>query len=946
MMGSRHAHAFVVAASLVASIALAGEQAPDSAASQPEQLQEVTVTGSRVITNGNDSPTPVTVVSVEQLFQVQPTTLSDALNELPQLQGSQTSATSGTGIRNGSAAYLTLRNAGDNHTLVLYDGHRVQPTTSQESHASDVDINVIPQMLIQRVDIVTGGASAVYGSDAVTGVVNFITDTHFNGIKFNTSGGESTYSDDRTFNAGVAVGTNVLDGRGHFEASYEFRHDPGIFNRLTRPLFANPPGYTGVGNAPSPFIRAYNIRTSNSSFGGLITSGPLSGLNFTQNGVVAPFQHGTPTGVTNSEVGGDGTWQEESSLKASLDFHQLFGRFDYDITDSTHGYAQFAGTLTHNTNISNLSVLSVPIGYNNAFLSSIQQPYQGLLAAQAAKTPTGSFNFSKSPLDYPQLIDSYTKYYMALAGLDGALGSYKWSIGLEHSESNVNARNDYNINVGHLLAATNAVNSGGQIVCNAALTNPNYANCVPINLFGPTSESAAALNYVTGVTQSLAHSTLNDVSASLTGAPVSTWAGPANMALSGEWRDLVYHLTSPTTPGDLVDCTGIQFGCTQGTTTMWLNNTLFNRSPVEQKVGEVAYEADVPLVKDKSFFKAFSINAAARYTHYDTSGSVWTWKLGADWHVSDEWTLRATRSRDIRAPNLNDLYNPPQPNNRSVNDLHTNTTNQTLSISIPNPTLVPEVAYTSTAGFVWAPSFIPQFSFTVDAYRIQIHNAINVVSGTTTQVQQACEASGGTSPLCALFVRPFPFSNTTPANFPTAIYGQPLNIAGLDTYGADFEINYAARVFDRRLSLRSLVTWQPHLIYDNGPAGVIDAADAASAPVGTGANLTTPSVKFTIIGRYDLTDAFNVAVLERWRRSMRVNATTSQIYAQPRIPSIAYTNLTLSYKIDTSFGALKGESEMYLNIDNLFNKFPDSTNIAGGDDQVGRFYLVGFRFRT
>jgi iron complex outermembrane receptor protein len=929
-------------AALSASVAHAQADSAEAPAGRAElSAADIVVTGSRVTTGAN-SPIPLTVASVEQLQSVQPTSLSDQVNILPQLQGSQTQSTSGTGIRNGSAAYLTLRNAGDNHTLVLWDGQRVQPTTSQESHASDVDINVIPQMLIKRVDIVTGGVSAVYGSDAVTGVVNFVTDTNFNGFKAQASRGISTYGDGAQWNAGAAFGTRFLDGKAHFEVSYEHRDDAGILDHMARDYAARALGSAGNGTT-IPFTRAANLRSSNQSFNGLITNGTLSGLQFAQNGVLAPFQAGTATGVTNQQIGGDGAWNNLSSLKSSMKFDQVFARFDYDFSETLKFYTQFAGTIVSNANISSVSNITLKIANSNPFVKALAAGNPTYAATINALSPTGNFGFTKALDEIPQEIDTRTKFYMAVAGLSGKVGTFDWNVNYQHSDSKVRVRNVGNIDLAHLYAAADAVTSGGSTVCGASLTNAAYANCVPVNLFGPTSMSVQARQYVTGVTGSDSDSVFNDVSGSVTGTPFETWAGPVKMALSGEWRKVVYQLASLSTPGDLIDCTGIStLNCTQGTTTRWLNNTLYNRSPVHQEVAEAAYEVDVPLIRDKPFFQSFNVNGAARYTHYNSSGGVWTWKVGADWHMNDDITLRGTLSRDIRAPNLNELYNPDQPNNSAQRfDLHTNTQKIGLVITQSNPNLVPEKASTYTLGVVLRPSFLPRFTFSADYYHIKINDAIIAISGVSTQVQQACEASGGASPLCALMIRPLAFSDTTSANFPTAFLSRFLNIASIKTQGVDFEAGYQTNLFQRPLALRALVAWQPQLVYDSGPSGAADIAGTAGGQIGYGNSSASPRWKATGIFSYKPTDNFTVTVLERWRSQMYPNANRSLIYVQNKIPAIAYTNLNLAWNVPHA----NGNFEFYVNVQNLFNKFLPDVAPVTGDDPYGRYFTAGVRMK-
>ena len=504
----------------------------------------------------------------------------------------------------------------------------------------------------------------------------------------------------------------------------------------------------------------------------------------------------------------------------------------------------------------------------------------------------------------------------------------------------------------------------GQVVCNAALVNPAvYGGCVPLNVFGPTSESQEAINYVVRRTGFTAHYKMDDVSGSITGAPISTWAGPVQMALSGEYRKLEFDLQSDAVPTDRIDCNGIQFNCTLTgglTPTRWASNVQANRSPVNQGIGEIAYEFDAPLLKDKPFVQSLNLNGAFRYTKYkneDSSRSISTeftaptWKVGLDWHINDQITVRATRSRDIRAPNLNDLFASDLVNPAGFVDIHTgNVSGLTNFVTQSNPNLQPEKADTSTAGVVLRPEFLPGFSLSIDAYRITINDAIFTVQGQNVQVQNLCEASGGTSPFCALILRPLPFSNRTAANYPTATIGTPLNIASIDTYGADVEANYASNVFDRAYSLRGLLSYQPHIRYDQGPSGIIDMGNAAS---GTGQ--PAPSVKVTVQGNIELPFNLKLQVQERWRSSMIRSGIHTQVYSDPRVPSIAYTDFTLTYGVKGDLG----NTDLFFNVKNAFNEQPvpvantgGASSVPGlfggyaqGDDPVGRYYMVGVRFR-
>src|SRR5258706_2984436 len=215
---------------LIFGTAIAQTPANNAAADAKDELTEVVVTSSRVITNGNNSPTPVTIVTSEQLLQNNPSNVQEAVLALPVFGGNQNgpSRTPGNANQNAAVHNLNLRNFGITRTLVLFDGRRVPPT----SPVGEVDADLVPSMLLQRVDIVTGGASAVYGSDAITGVVNFITDRKYNGLKVDAQVGRSQRGDGDEQRIGIAGGMELFDGRGHIEGSYEYYNSPGI---LTRP---------------------------------------------------------------------------------------------------------------------------------------------------------------------------------------------------------------------------------------------------------------------------------------------------------------------------------------------------------------------------------------------------------------------------------------------------------------------------------------------------------------------------------------------------------------------------------------------------------------------------------------------------------------------------------------------------------------------------------------
>jgi outer membrane receptor protein involved in Fe transport len=928
-------------------------------------LEEVVVTGSRVIINGNDSPTPITVVTTEDLTTVHPGNIAEALNDMPVFSGSRgMNSNTGTSGAAGSPATSTnagnvvnLRQMGLLRTLVLYDGHRAAPSTPD----GFVDLDTIPQLLLKRVDVVTGGVSAVYGSDAISGVVNFVTDTKFEGIKGNLQAGRSTYNDADTVEGGIAFGTSLFDGRGHVMGSFESRDASPIDSKFDRPWGRNVYTLQGQGTASSPYYQATGARQFNATFGGRVngatnlTANPLYDKQFTSGGYLVPFAHGTQTGTAGGqyELGGDGGYYN-GQLRAELDMNQLYGRFDFDFTDDLHSYFTVTDTLNHSVAKGiNYNSTSLVINRDNAFLLPAYQ-------AQMAAANQTSLSFGKIFTDIPRgEVETYAKQYMINTGLDGSFGGgYRWEVSYTHARSKFEVRQNVAIDQGRLFAALDSVVSNGVPVCRASLTNAAYAGCVPLNPFGVNSESQAAIDYVVGEVGWQTELGMDDVSATLTGAPFSTWAGPINSALSTEWRRLSYEIDSNNLPSARANCAGITGNCNANTQTYTVptgSSSVANVPEVSTTIGEAAIEFGVPLLKDAPFAKALDLNTAYRFAHYDRAGNARTWKVGLTWDPVDWLTVRATRSRDFRAPSLDENFRALAVsfNSGFADTLAGSQVPQPQNVRTENggnPDLKSEVGDTLTYGVVVRPT--DNFDFAVDAFHIKVRDAIFLIQGNTPDYQNVCYASGGSSPYCQLIGRGLgSYTDTSAANAVTLWKQTFINLAEIETWGADIEANYRTRIGTQPLSLRLLTTYQPHLIYRQ--PGVPDY-EYAGVSFGTNGLQANPRWRATGFITYQPTDSFTVNVMERWRSSLpRYHANPQTVQLGSGVKSVAYTNLTLTY----SPALESGKVDVFVNVQNLLNKDPPQAGFWGnpnpgqfgefafGDDVIGRYYTAGARFR-
>ena len=976
-------YAMMLCASVSAlSLSLASQANAQSAQPDQNDLSEVVVTGSRIVRNGNNAPTPVTVATTEEMALLTPTNLPDALNKLPAFSGSRNSGTTGASGNPNTGNYLNLRAFGTTRVLILLDGQRVPPTHFDGS----VNIDTLPQMLVQRVDVVTGGASAVYGSDAVTGVVNFILDKHFVGLKGEAQGGVSQQNDDGSWKVGAAYGASVLDGRGHFIASAAHFQRKGIPSKFDRPYGEHAYQEAGTGTAANPFHIIDNGRISSVSFGGLILQGPnptagslqagtlpgtlptaLRSMQFLPDGSIAPFNAGTPSGNANLASGGDGGWLRGNAITASQNNNQLFARFEYEFTPDVTGFVQ--GTWAASRNAYHGQNLSRTVGSSNginvyscnAFLPASVQ--SALTAGNVAWFGLGRY---EDEFGNAILIDALNTTEAAVAGLNGKLGTWNWETYYSYGEGRIHARQPNNIYNPNYYAAIDAVkDASGNIVCRVTLTNPSaYPGCVPMNIFGAGRPSAASIAYVLRTSEWQAVSTQQDFAANISGSPFNTWAGEVQVAGGIEYRSLDLVETSNSDPNEPFNKTGWDKqtdlrGPFTAATQNWTRGALAPTAG-SMKVKEANVEAILPLLNNAPFAKNLELNGAYRYTKYDRTGlgvstgvSAKTWKLGVNWRPLNDLRFRATRSDDIRAPSLIELFAGKSAGTTGFTDLHTGFAGFTANSSQGNPNLVPEVAHTTTVGGVWTPSFLSGFSASVDYYKIEIANAIASVGGNTTAAQNICEASGGTSPLCALYIRPLPFSNTTPANYPTLILSQNVNIAETSTHGVDVELGYRSMLqsLPGAVDLRLLYSYQPELLQKTLPnATVINLAGAAS--IGPG-SVAPQKKRLTLSASYAL-EPFTVNAQVRYLSSLRPNGDPTLVYSDPDIPAITYVDLGATLDVKT-WGH---SSTLFLTVQNAFDKDPPlyaSAAFTGnpgfyypvptGYDLVGRYFTMGLRFK-
>ncbi|PTQ07886.1 hypothetical protein CLG96_16925 [Sphingomonas oleivorans] len=812
---------------------------------RPAPLDEITVTGTRIARDGFDSPTPVSVISDKELRAEAPANVADFVNTLPSVRGSSTAANSSGALSSGLAgiASINLRALGASRTLVLFDGQR-----SVASAATGVvDVNTFPQALIQRVEVVTGGASSAYGSDAVSGVVNFILDRDYTGIKAEYEYGETSYGDNPNHKASLTYGTPFAGGRGHILLSGEYFTQDGV-HTIDRAwndagfFQIDNPAYTPTNGQPARLVQA-GIGPGQFTPGGLISTGPFRGTYF---GTINPSTGQASVnqlafGPTNGQwmVGGDYRITREghlgsNSLVPDEDRASLFGRLSFDITDNIELFGQIAYSRYEGLSYyQQTPSTGVVIRTDNAYLPTSFRT--SIAAYNAANDPDiTSISIGTSNAGIPAAgSDNVREVERYVAGANGGFGlvgaEWKWDAYYQKGVASLNERLINTWNNARVSLATDAVvnPATGQIVCRSTLTDPANG-CVPLNRIGVGGVTQAAIDYIfNDGDQPYRRQTLKQDVAAFnfsTNNLFENWAGPVSVAFGGEYRkESVDGFVEP------------QFN------SGWLYG---NYLPTigSYNVKEAYFETIFPIIDGTDF------NGAVRITDYSTSGSVTTWKAGITSQIIDDIKLRATVSRDIRAPNLSELFAPGTARTNTVNVPLTGgatRADQFVEQTTGNTALKPEVAETYGLGVVLTPSFFPGFAASVDYYDITLDGAVGTVTAQTTvnlcyeqNVQAFCDnisyAPGSTTDISGIRLVPF-------------------NFATQESRGLDLELSYRREVGPGNLTLRALATHYISNRVDNGIDFPIEYAG-----VNAGGN-ATPDWNYRLTANYETGPwAFNV----------------------------------------------------------------------------------------
>jgi iron complex outermembrane receptor protein len=944
--------AFIVLGICMSTTVLAAPDATDDA-----PLEEVRVTGSRVKRTGFDAPSPLTVVSNEMIEKLGQVNVAESLSIIPQNTAFQSDTNIGiVGTANVGSTFANLRGLNPfygTRTLTLVDSRRFVPT----SDGGAVDLNMIPSMLVSRIETVTGGASAAYGSDAVAGVVNVILDTSLVGVKSQIDFGQTFRGEGQSKHAALAGGFKFAGERGHVLLGGEYQDSGGIgdcaavrewcaqgydifvnsgirarnsagqlvpsgYNIPGSPTYGQPNYVIGTGSS-----QAFNV--SQGVFRDLApTPAALRYKRFNDEGT-AIIDMDPGLYVNNLSIGprqggdGDSTY-EDSALRAPIERWSLFGRVNFGVTDSLEA------TLESSFGVRDVTVAQQLTGPRSTYFINADNAY--LPASVAALFPPGGQASIGKDIDgdFRSVNSAKAETLRIVAGLNGDLfAGWTWDAYYQYGK-NTRDQTVSNTRVNTFFQyALDAVRApDGSIVCRAVLQgNPDAAGCVPMNLFGLHNLTPEAMAYAYRTTQENFEYEQNVVAATIDGDLFEGWgAGAIGAALGAEYRTE----TGDVTHGDIPYYN--QFAFTFG-----------QDFGGDVDVVEAFTEVNVPVLRDEPFARLLELNGAVRKTRNSNQDSITgeskdtnitTWKASAIWDPVEWLRVRGTRSRDIRAAGFRELYQksvPTEPGSTSgrvTNPWDSNATDATPILGGGDFALAPEVADTTTAGIVLSPGgFAEGLRFSADWFQIEINDAITSTNG--QQLVDFCNLLGA-------FCDRISFDGADRRDI-TFIKATQVNLSTFTSRGVDFELDYRLNSF---LSLRMLASWNYDLLIASAPGAPVRNFAGQTGPNPAFGDFNS-SPKWLLNSMLTYTrGGFSTLVNLRYVDSGKLNilriGPDDPGYSPDLLNSINdntvasayYVTLAMSYRVP--WGGRDSGVEVFGVINNLFDKDPPIAPGGGG----------------
>jgi len=836
----------LLASTIIGGAALLAMAAPAFAADDATEVEGVVVTGSRIVRQDFEAISPVTTVGSEQLELTATLTVDTLLNELPQIVPGNTRTSNNSGGEDFST--IDLRGLGANRTLVLVNGERVPASST----TGVVDLNTIPASLIDRVEVVTGGASAVYGSDAISGVVNFILKDDYEGAEITATYGSSFEGKAPEVEVNALVGGNFANGRGNataYAAYYnrekvlqsEFpwsrtsgaacydsvHHRVDVCDRASEVSGTNfviSSGGSGTpawgwitNNGANPFTNlsvllpahfaAGNTDTNCDGIpGGNVNSGNLS---FNDAGQLTPRNTAGACGVPDRSAGSSRyNFAPDNYIIIPAERFNMTTTVNYDITDSIR--AKVMLNFVNSTSEVQLAPtpatgLTITLTPNMQALIKANAP-DLWIALQSRPTPLAPFTMDRRTNEVGTRNGfSENNSFYGLTTVDGDFNdNWNWSITASYGSNRFDGRGINSVN----KTALNQGLAGCQTAAGAPLGNAALPGCVPLDIFGPGTLTNAMTSFLRVNTFSETQVEETRIAGFVRGDLFELPAGPVAAVFGFEYRDtdIAFRVDNEQRTGNIFGFNAIQD----------INGAI--------QVSELYTEISVPLIKDAPLAYYLGLEGGYRYSDYSSVGGVTTFKVGGEWAPVEWLRFRAVYNEATRAPSVIELFqngdqgfpayldpcrfNAPGQNAATqafcvaqgvpAGSIATFTANnsQVQAFAFGNPNLKPETAKTETVGLVFQPDWFPvgDFRMTVDWYDIQIDDAVASL-GAQFWINQCYQSLGANAAACARVARDPVTGQISAVN--TTIG----NLNTLETSGIDFQFEWTVNLEDTFLPI-------------------------------------------------------------------------------------------------------------------------------------------------
>jgi outer membrane receptor protein involved in Fe transport len=945
-----------------------------------EKLEEIIVTGSRIVSANVESISPIDVITADDIKQAGVANVQDLLLKNPAMGVPSISRTnSNFQTSSVGVATIDLLNLGTSRTLVLVDGRRFVAGIPGESA---VDLNTIPTQFIERVDVLTGGASAVYGSDAVAGVVNIIYKKNFEGVELDYQYGASAKSDSRENQISLTLGTNTADGKGNLMAHIGYTKQGAVYSRdrdfsavdqLSNIYFTG--DWADVFTANRPFYSSYAPQ------GRFFTAnGPGSGYTTDANGNLIPWS-------TNGSATLAATGFNRSAFRTiavPLERYLFATRGSYEFAENHSAFME--GTYASSQSISVLEPFPAASGGTSPLYSATGQVpieffYEGAIRVNPT-VPDYIVNTAEDE-DGDGLRDYYFTRRLAeigtrgniadrdtfrlVGGVEGTIfDSWSYEAYYSYGQTKESQTNSGQVNAQSFREALSAVpdvtdvdgdGNTTEAICLDA--NARAEGCVPVSLFGLNSMTPEAVAYIRAPGMYGTFTSQKLAGANFTGDVADLWAGPLGVAVGAEYREEYARAEF-----DPLQSAGLNLG------------NAIPRTEGSFNVKEAYLEANLPLLREQPFADKLNLRAAYRFADYSTVGNASTWNVGFDWAPISQLRFRAVRAVTTRAPNINELYSPPSQNfptglidpclgvtatSTGAKDdacraapgvLENITTNGSFTLNqsdiqgvsgydTGNPNLGPEKGKSWTVGAVITPESIPvlqDFTFSIDYFRIQIDDAI-VVTPWQFSLDQCYS---GDASFCQFITRRPTQQGANSSGSLARVDRGTSNSGGSFAEGIGFTATYAAAIGPGQFNAQ--LNWAHGLEGYDVPLPGADR-DPFLGEIGGSKD------KAYMALRYHWMD-FGVT----WRMTYIGRACLDNTFTAPDPSSVACVGSWLYNDMQASW--TPGDRyELYLGADNLFDKKPapiisglpgDDTGTetnAGTYDPIGRRYYAGVRVK-